>query len=213
MKVPWAKFAEEIEKRWLKNVNTAAVSLVSHLSLAIFRQTAQKLPQCPDHEVKAELHQLASNVRVYLRVHIESPDFLRNLDIEYDKFMLRQDQYMMRGPVDSLGEARNYWRRLQMPGDSCVLATVALAALGMNPSEASVERSFSAQKEVHSKRRNRLAHESVQATMLVRINTPLLEDKRYDYDDRLYADDSDDDDDDENSSSISVPGDAHNNTD
>ena len=51
---------------------------------------------------------------------------------------------------------------------------VAIGLLSMNPSEASVERSFSAQKLIHSNLRNRLCSDSVIGSMFIKINTPLL---------------------------------------
>ena len=55
-----------------------------------------------------------------------------------------------------------------------LLATVALAMISINPSEASVERSFSAQKLTHSALRNTLADDAVEAHMYIKINAPLL---------------------------------------
>ena len=54
------------------------------------------------------------------------------------------------------------------------LAKVALRLLRVNPTEASVERSFSAQGILHSDLRNRLSDESVESLMFVRMNVSLL---------------------------------------
>ena len=69
---------------------------------------------------------------------------------------------------------RMYWTdRLQFT-DTEMLATIALEMLAINPSEASVERSFSHQKLTHSTLRNRLADEVVEAQMFIKTNGPLL---------------------------------------
>ena len=59
----------------------------------------------------------------------------------------------------------------------CELATytVAKALLGITASEASVERTFSAQDAVHTKKRNRLQHHTVEQEMFVRFNTRALD--------------------------------------
>lgn len=50
------------------------------------------------------------------------------------------------------------------------LSKVAIALLSICPSEASVERSFSAQSDVHSSDRNRLSNEIIEAEMNIKIN-------------------------------------------
>lgn len=54
------------------------------------------------------------------------------------------------------------------------LSKVAVALLSLTPSEAAVERSFSAQGNVHTKLRNRMAEQSVQDEMLIKFNSKLL---------------------------------------
>ena len=51
-----------------------------------------------------------------------------------------------------------------------VLAHAAVALLSVAASEAAVERTFSAQGDVHSKRRNRLADKTVEAEMFIKFN-------------------------------------------
>ena len=61
-----------------------------------------------------------------------------------------------------------YWTDRLAFTDTEMLATIAMAILAINPSEASVEGSFSQQKLAHSAFRNRLADEviEVQRSML-----------------------------------------------
>ena len=56
-----------------------------------------------------------------------------------------------------------------------LLTRVARALLSITASEAAVERSFSAQDAVHTKRRNRLLDESVQMEMFVKFNYRALD--------------------------------------
>jgi hypothetical protein len=58
--------------------------------------------------------------------------------------------------------------------DGLELPAVALALLSIAASEAAVERSFSAQDAVHTKKRNRLGRDTVQAEMFVRFNHDAL---------------------------------------
>ena len=50
------------------------------------------------------------------------------------------------------------------------LSTIAIAILSICPSEASVERSFSIQSNVHSLERNRLSKDLIDAEMNIKIN-------------------------------------------
>ena len=47
--------------------------------------------------------------------------------------------------------------------------------LNINPSEASVERSFSKQKFIHTPLRNKLHKDTVEALMFIKVNTVALE--------------------------------------
>jgi hypothetical protein len=67
---------------------------------------------------------------------------------------------------------RRVWAQYAL--DGLELPAVALALLSIAPSEAAVERSFSAQDAVHTKKRNRLGKDSVQAEMFVRFNHDAL---------------------------------------
>jgi hypothetical protein len=66
----------------------------------------------------------------------------------------------------------NSWKAIDVWGFFTLeLAVVATALLTMPASEAAVERSFSAQDSIHTKKRNRLYDESVEATMFIAFNT------------------------------------------
>jgi hypothetical protein len=67
-----------------------------------------------------------------------------------------------------------YWLDRMYHKDTRLLAMTAMFMLSINPSEASVERSFSAQKFVHSALRNRLHADVIDAQMFAKINAPLL---------------------------------------
>ena len=67
------------------------------------------------------------------------------------------------------------------------LANLAVCLLSMGISEASVERSFSIQQLTHSKTRNRLNEDIVEAEMIIRFNKHVLNDA-----DSLYDELSDD---------------------
>lgn len=65
------------------------------------------------------------------------------------------------------------WACLTNPA-AADLCDVAKALISVNPTEAAVERSFSAQDDVHSDERNRLSPEVIQAEMCLKWNCPLL---------------------------------------
>lgn len=67
---------------------------------------------------------------------------------------------------------RRVWAQYAL--DGLELPAVALALLSIAASEAAVERSFSAQDAVHTKKRNRLGRDTVQAEMFVRFNHDAL---------------------------------------
>jgi hypothetical protein len=93
-----------------------------------------------------------------------------DIEIRKEKLMNRLlEKYQSRFNKEEIGmffDARNLWS-LYLP---CELAIVALAILDVNPSEASVERTFSSQKFVHSKLRNRLSKSNIEEEMMIRFN-------------------------------------------
>jgi hypothetical protein len=70
---------------------------------------------------------------------------------------------------------KKYWSDRLDYTETYETALAAHGLMNVNPSEASVERSFSIQKLIHSNLRNRLSSESVIACMFIKINAPLLD--------------------------------------
>jgi hypothetical protein len=70
----------------------------------------------------------------------------------------------------------NVWRALE--AEAPLFAHPAIALLCIAGSEAAVERSFSAQDSVHTKRRNRLKDAHVQNEMFIRFNSDAVEGRR-----------------------------------
>lgn len=69
-------------------------------------------------------------------------------------------------------DARRVWQLYRR--DRPAVCTVAMAVLSNTASEASVERTFSAQDTVHSKKRNRLLDTGVESEMFIQFNTIAL---------------------------------------
>jgi len=67
-----------------------------------------------------------------------------------------------------------FWTLLDDQPARSALARVAMALLQICPTEAAVERSFSAQADTHSADRNNLAAEQVEAEMTLKWNLPRL---------------------------------------
>ena len=75
---------------------------------------------------------------------------------------------------DSYEAVRMYWIERLSIKETELLASVELPLLAINPSEASVERSFSQQKLIHSSLRNRLGNDIIEAQMFIKMNDKLL---------------------------------------
>jgi len=75
------------------------------------------------------------------------------------------------GPPSGLWQPQRVWQLY--PGVQ--LSIVAIALLSVTASEAAVERTFSAQKLVHSKNRNALLESSVRAEMMIKFNSRTLQ--------------------------------------
>jgi hypothetical protein len=72
-------------------------------------------------------------------------------------------------------DARDVW--CMYLNTACELASSAIAVLSLTASEAAVERSFSMQDSIHSKRRNRLLNSSVEDEMFIKFNCRALNKK------------------------------------
>ena len=75
-----------------------------------------------------------------------------------------------------------------------LLSRVATALLSITPSEAAVERSFSAQGVVHSDRRNRLSNDNIEHEMFIKFNSRALSQQIFDPDECTELDNDVDDD-------------------
>lgn len=64
----------------------------------------------------------------------------------------------------------NYWLNRLDEETTADLARAALAILAVNPSEASVERTFSSQKFIHTKLRNRMSDDLIYHQMMIKCN-------------------------------------------
>jgi hypothetical protein len=98
---------------------------------------------------------------VFLNV-VQDKDILKRKQIEKHRTMNAD------GVQHSRWDARHLWRtKLRSASE---LSICAMALLSITASEAAVERSFSMQDIVHSKRRNRLKDESVEDEMFIKFN-------------------------------------------
>ena len=78
------------------------------------------------------------------------------------------------GNISDNEPAVNYYTARLGDDATSILAAAAIAVLSIVPSEASVERSFSAQKDVHRQVRNCLSGEHVESEMMIRMNSMKL---------------------------------------
>ena len=71
--------------------------------------------------------------------------------------------------------AITYWMKRYNRTTHDEMSVIALAMLNINPSEASVERSFSKQKFIHTPLRNSLHKETIESLMFIKVNTVALD--------------------------------------
>ena len=83
-------------------------------------------------------------------------------------FFLKSTWDLQKRAYQQIWDARDFWNiaKSSIPE----LGTVALAILNINPTEASVERSFAIQKYIHSNIRNKLGCDKIEAEMFLKFN-------------------------------------------
>jgi hypothetical protein len=174
-----------IESRYLNNTNMAAIKTIHILSMSKDRQLLQ---QIEPSSVKEEIIKILTNILVTTRSNASTINAETSVDMERAianavmqlvNFKLYTGRFV-RTVEEQLNwnnsqfDLKRYWVDRLDHNDTYELALVAIGLLSVNPSEASVERSFSAQKLIHSNLRNRLCSDSVIGSMFIKINTPLL---------------------------------------
>jgi len=100
-------------------------------------------------------------------------DFLQDKDTLKNKQIEDNRTVNDKGQQHSSWDPRTVWRMKLRPAHE--LSICAIALLSITATEAAVERSFSIQDIVHSKRRNRLDDESVQDEMFIKFNYRALQ--------------------------------------
>ena len=88
-------------------------------------------------------------------------------------FQLMIDEQYLNAKND-VQSAVTYWLNRYNLTTHDELSVLALAMLNVNPSEASVERSFSKQKFIHTPLRNKLHQDTVEALMFIKVNVIAL---------------------------------------
>ena len=159
-------------------MNNIAVKAVHVLTRAENRNLIPGIePVDIRHMLYANIVRLASN---YVTEQYNSND---EIDIalgqQWTAYRLGMARFMYSADEQRLANNSSlsiyqYWCDRLYHKDTELLATISIAMLSINPSEASVERSFSAQKLVHTLLRNRLHDDIVEAQMFIKINGPLL---------------------------------------
>ena len=88
-----------------------------------------------------------------------------------------------------LWDSRDFWAIAKNSVPE--LGLVALCLLNVNPTEASVERSFAIQKYIHTKTRNRLLQTNIQQEMFIRFNHSKTKDLKLPENSDFYNDPED----------------------
>jgi len=170
-----------LENEWKKHVNVDATAAAALFS---FNQLEGTLKE-PDH-TKLSKWIAEWGSKYVCRFHRRDADRNKvkaDLEMLAGAFATRTDPFtdadLVKSQCDSTRAAAErkpdlayVWRTLctEQKGNN-TLGLVAVAILSLSPSEAAAERSFSAQSDVHSKDRNRLSHQMVEAEMKVKWNS------------------------------------------
>jgi hypothetical protein len=172
---PWA--AVNLLQRWKKYVNipaTAACCLLSFAPLPTYLQANEQGAQDfiiqfgSEYVAKYSLSQL----------HTTRESIADALTVQLAEFTGRCQRFGgLDARIAAIRRGAHVWnpRMVWMLYSSMELASVASALLSICASEAAVERSFSTQGAVHSKTRNRLGADGVDAEMMLRFNASALE--------------------------------------
>jgi hypothetical protein len=167
-----------IRKRYQGNIATAAVKLVHILSRSKEGRLISDIePATIKQTMLHNIKRLANNSMI--DQYSNDTEIKDEAARQWTAFQSSEGEFMPTSaePITtniSYESIREYWMDRLNSNETEMLATIALAMISINPSEASVERSFSQQKLTHSVLRNRLADEVVEAQMFIKMNVPLL---------------------------------------
>jgi len=171
---PWALPC--IRARWEKRVHVAAVTAVAILSFVepdqqLDRRAAQEFITSFGSEYIAhyQLRQEESKEETADALLVQIADFNSKSGV-FSKLSQEIEAVKRSAGESESWQPQRVWSLY--PGQQ--LALVAIALLSLSASEAAVERTFSAQALVHSKRRNALDTGSVEAEMMLKFNRRTL---------------------------------------
>ncbi|MGH7239679.1 MAG: DUF domain-containing protein [Candidatus Saccharimonadales bacterium] len=185
-----AAMVDILKSYWMKNINVQAVITCAHLSFdanttTIFdladRTTAQAWFEgwAVDYLMHYELSEMKTRQSVLGAVQSQFGSFIVKGDMFSDltdridnnkqKSLECNKKAATEGkPAHYFFNPKEIWNQYVTSAPEITHAAIAL--LSIVPSEAAVERSFSLQDMIHSKRRNRLKASSVQSEMFIRWN-------------------------------------------
>ena len=161
-----------LRDRWNKQVNKDATMATAFVSLDLTQDELERAG------VEAAKKFIVDFGVIYLQQYKLSPlsaaELKGTLWVQLSNFATRKDIFSEldeRVMVMKLAQGAEWTASTVWGSISSELATVARVLLSIPASEASVERTFSAQDSLMTKKRNRLADSTVQASMFVLFNT------------------------------------------
>lgn len=187
-----ASMRDSINMYWTKHVPQEPVQASIHLSLSVVNRQGSLFSSRAILNWRAWLRTwatsfLTSNIRRLVEISLCTTDeVVANFVTQLNEFEERRNEFedvqisiavsentISRGYSSYvLYDAISYW--LTMLPVKPEISYVALALLGVNCSEASVERSFSIQANIHSLKRNRLSDLNVENEIFTKINEKAL---------------------------------------
>ena len=178
---------DSLRHRWKKQMNTKAVIACALLSFANLSELHIKKIKSAVEDAIRWISVFGANYSTYfklttltkLQVQGRLMSQIAKMRSRRDRFSnLTQELEEQRASEGDSFRAFDIWANYEME-----LSIVAQALLTMPASEASVERTFSAQGAIHTKKRNRLLDTTVQATMFVNFNHKAIKKLQRDDDD------------------------------
>jgi hypothetical protein len=170
----WFSFDDGVRDYHSENLTAARLFFISY-AVRYARQYKIE-PTLDDDILRATIEELWGQFTIRA---VSSPFAELDELVQRSKAMqLNKNRRLVHGEWVSTWYPVNVWRALE--AEAPLFAHPAIALLCIAGSEAAVERSFSAQDSVHTKRRNRLKDAHVQNEMFIRFNSAAVEGRRPD---------------------------------
>jgi len=174
---------------WVTLENTYSINIQSLIPSDVWTFVSARL-QLRWKLISDEIHIAAYALDPRFRCNILSTNFARDAEATIQKVAIaqkvwhtslfsefsdfRNKQFPFENDVTLEEDPISYWKRLSYKAESQALAKIALAILGFPQTTASVERSFSSLRRIHTWERNSIGREKLSKLVYIYINRKAL---------------------------------------